>query len=110
MSEYRINVYWSEEDNVFVAKVPDLPGCMAHGDTRTTALGNAKKAVQAWIDTAREFGDPIPKPKKKRITSPQFTEVKDGSETGKELSLRMRNPQNFSYTKISRTILNPVAR
>jgi len=60
MHKYEIIIYWSEEDQVFVADVPELPGCMVHGKTHDEALANTKEAVQLWIDTAREFGDPSP--------------------------------------------------
>ena len=67
MNKYEIIIYWSHEDQVFVAEVPELPGCMAHGDTEESALQQAKVAIQLWIDTAREFGDPIPEPKGRRL-------------------------------------------
>ena len=67
MDKYEIILYWSEEDNAFIAEVPELPGCMAHGDTQEAALANAKEAIRLWIDTAREFGDPIPAPKGQRL-------------------------------------------
>ena len=67
MYRYEIIVYWSDEDGAFVAEVPELPGCMAHGDTQEAALANVKGAIQLWVDTAREFGDPIPEPKGKRL-------------------------------------------
>ena len=50
-----------------MAEVPELPGCTAHGNTHEEALANAKAAMQLWIDTAREFGDPIPEPKGHRL-------------------------------------------
>ena len=62
MHKYEIIVYWSNEDQACIAEVPELPGCMAHGDDHETALRNIKDAMQLWIDTAREFGDPIPQP------------------------------------------------
>lgn len=65
--KYEIIIYWSDEDELFIAEVPELPGCMAHGDTPETALANAKEAVELWLDTAREFGDPIPEPKGRRL-------------------------------------------
>jgi predicted RNase H-like HicB family nuclease len=65
--KYEIILYGSNEDGVFVAKVPELVGCMAHGKTQEKALLNAKKAIRLWIDTAREFGDPIPEPKGRRL-------------------------------------------
>jgi predicted RNase H-like HicB family nuclease len=67
MHKYEVIIYWSNEDQIFVAEVPELPGCMAHGDTAETALANAQDAIQLWIDTAREFGDPIPEPKGERL-------------------------------------------
>ena len=67
MDKYEINLCWSEEDKAFIAEVPELPGCMAHGDTQEAALANAKEAIRLWLDTAREFGDPIPAPKGQRL-------------------------------------------
>ena len=67
MYKYEIIIYWSSEDEAFVAEVPELPGCMAHGSTQEDALKNAKEAIQLWIDTAKEFGDPIPEPKGNKL-------------------------------------------
>jgi len=67
MDKYEIILYWNEEDKVFIAEVPELPGCIAHGDTQEAALANAKEAIRLWLDTAREFGDPIPAPKGQRL-------------------------------------------
>ncbi|OOP56673.1 MAG: hypothetical protein AYP45_07810 [Candidatus Brocadia carolinensis] len=67
MYKYEIIIYWSNEDNAFIAEVPELPGCTAHGETPEKALKNAKEAMQLWIDTAKEFGDPIPEPKGERL-------------------------------------------
>ena len=67
MYKYEIIIYWSDEDNAFIAEAPELPGCMAHGNTPEDALKNAKEAIQLWIDTANEFGDSIPEPKGKRL-------------------------------------------
>jgi predicted RNase H-like HicB family nuclease len=65
--KYEIIIYWSNEDQVFIAEVPELPGCMAHGDTNEAALANANEAIQLWIDTAQEFDDPVPEPKGQRL-------------------------------------------
>jgi len=62
MNKYEINIFWSNEDDCFVAEVPELPGCSAHGETHETALENAKQAMTLWIDTARREGRPIPRP------------------------------------------------
>ena len=67
MHKYEIMIYWSNEDQVFIAEVPELPGCMTHGDTQAAALANANEAIQLWIDTANEFGDPVPEPKGQRL-------------------------------------------
>ena len=67
MSKYEIIIFWSNEDNAFIADVPELPGCMAHGNSYEEALINAKDAVELWIQTAKEFGDDIPAPKGQRL-------------------------------------------
>jgi predicted RNase H-like HicB family nuclease len=64
---YEIILYWSAEDDVFVAEVPELPGCMSHGGTQEEALRCVQEAIQLWIDTAQEFGDAIPEPKGRRL-------------------------------------------
>ena len=65
--KYEIILYWSEADGAFVAEVPQLPGCVAHGDTQEAALDSVNQAMDLWIDTAREFGDPVPEPKGERL-------------------------------------------
>ncbi len=67
MHKYEIIIYWTNEDEVFIAEVPELPGCMAHGATHEAALQSVNEAIRLWIDTAREFGDPIPEPKGHRL-------------------------------------------
>jgi predicted RNase H-like HicB family nuclease len=67
MSKYEIIIYWSDEDKSYVADVPELPGCMAHGDTYESALANIKTAMELWVETAREFNDPIPAAKGRRL-------------------------------------------
>ena len=63
MSRYEVIIYWSDEDQVFVAEVPELPGCMADGATHREALANVETIIQEWIETAKELGREIPKPK-----------------------------------------------
>ena len=63
MDRYEIIMYWSNEDAAFIAEVPELPGCMAHGDTQEDALASIKEAMRLWVDTAREFGDLVPEPR-----------------------------------------------
>ena len=63
MHKYEIILYWSNEDQVFVAEIPELPGCIAHGESQEAVLASAQEAVQLWIDTAEEFVDVVPEPK-----------------------------------------------
>ena len=67
INKYEIIIHWSDEDQAFLADVPELPGCMAHGDTYESALCNIKSAMDLWIKTAKEFNDPIPEPKGRRL-------------------------------------------
>ncbi len=67
MYKYEVILYWSNADDSFVAEVPELPGCMAHGPTQEAALANVNQAMDLWIETAKEFGDPIPEPKGERL-------------------------------------------
>lgn len=59
---YAIAIFWSPDDEAFVAEVPDLPGCMADGPTYQAALAAAEDAIRVWIETARELGREIPAP------------------------------------------------
>ena len=61
--KYEIILYWSEDDNAYIAEVPELPGCMADGPTGREALHNVELVAQEWIETAREMGRPVPVPK-----------------------------------------------
>ena len=67
MHKYEIILYWSNEDQVFVAEAPELPGCMAHGDSQEAALRNVNDAMQFWIERAQELGRPVPQPKGERL-------------------------------------------
>ncbi len=67
MHKYEVIIYWSNEDSAFVAEAPQLPGCVAHGDTQEEALKHINQAMDLWLETAREFGDPIPEPKGERL-------------------------------------------
>jgi len=62
-AKYEIIIYWSQEDNAFIAEVPELPGCMADGKTQREVLSNAEVVIREWIDTPKELGRPIPQPK-----------------------------------------------
>lgn len=61
--KYEVIIYWSDEDNSYIAEVPELPGCAADGATYKQAVANAEVIIGEWIETARELGRPIPEPK-----------------------------------------------
>lgn len=63
MNKYEIIIFWSEEDNCFIAEVPELDGCMADGSTYLEALTNAEVIINEWIETAKSLNREIPKPK-----------------------------------------------
>ena len=62
-SKYEIIIYWSTEDDSFVAEVPELPGCMADGKTYQEAVSNAEIVIKEWMEAAKELGRPIPQPR-----------------------------------------------
>jgi predicted RNase H-like HicB family nuclease len=62
-TKYEIILFWSEEDQTYLAEVPELPGCMADGSTQQKALANAEKIIEEWIKTAKEIGRPVPEPR-----------------------------------------------
>ena len=61
--KYELIIYWSESDQAFIVEVPELPGCMADGQTYVEAVTNAEVVIREWIETARELGRDIPTPK-----------------------------------------------
>jgi predicted RNase H-like HicB family nuclease len=63
MPKYEVIIYWSHEDQAFIAEVPELPGCAADGKTYQAALAQAEVVIQEWLETAKELGRPIPTPK-----------------------------------------------
>jgi predicted RNase H-like HicB family nuclease len=67
MIKYQVIIYWSDEDNAFIAEVPELPGCMADGANYQEALKNVEIIAKEWIETARELGREIPQPKGKLV-------------------------------------------
>ncbi len=68
MHKYEIIIFWSNDDQAFIADVPELPGCAsAHGRTPDEALANCQDAIELWLDVAREFGRVIPEPKGRRL-------------------------------------------
>ena len=67
MNRYEVIILWSDRDDSYIAEVPELPGCMAHGESHEEALKNAKEATNLWISAAKDFGDPIPEPKGRQL-------------------------------------------
>jgi predicted RNase H-like HicB family nuclease len=65
--KYEMVIYWSEEDDAYIVEVPELPGCMADGSTYEDAIKNTLAVIREWIDTAKELGREIPKPKGRLI-------------------------------------------
>lgn len=62
-SKYEIIIYWSEDDNCFIAEVPELSGCMADGTSYSETLKNVETVIAEWIETAKQLNRPIPVPK-----------------------------------------------
>lgn len=60
---YEVIIYWSDEDDAFIAEVPELPGCVADGQTYEEAIANVQVVVAEWIETAEDLGRPIPEPR-----------------------------------------------
>jgi len=65
--KYEIIIYWSKEDKVYIAEVPELPGCMADGKTYKQALENAEVIIDQWIATAKSLKRNIPQPKGQKL-------------------------------------------
>jgi predicted RNase H-like HicB family nuclease len=63
--KYEIIIYWSKEDEAYIAEVPELSGCAADGNTYQEALSNVEVIIDEWIETAKLKGREIPKPKGK---------------------------------------------
>lgn len=69
MLHYQIILYWSQEDQAFIAEVPELPGCAADGETYQEALQNVEIIMQEWIETAQSLGRQIPEPRQHLISA-----------------------------------------
>ncbi len=69
MQKYEIVIYWDNQDKIFVANAPELAGCAAHGKTQFDALKNVNEAIELWLETAKEFGDEIPEPKRTKLAA-----------------------------------------
>jgi predicted RNase H-like HicB family nuclease len=69
MSKFEIIIYWSEDDQAYIAEVPELPGCMADGATYREALDNVEVIIQEWIETTQELGRRVPTPKGRKTSA-----------------------------------------
>ncbi len=69
MQKYEIVIYWDNQDKNFVAEVPELAGCVAHGKNQIDAVKNVNDAIELWLETAQEFGDEIPEPKQRKLAA-----------------------------------------
>ncbi|OGB62351.1 MAG: hypothetical protein A2Y94_11410 [Caldithrix sp. RBG_13_44_9] len=63
MNKYEVIIYWSDDDEAYIAEIPELPGCVADGETYFEALKNVEVITQEWIETAQKLGRDIPQPK-----------------------------------------------
>src|SRR3712207_4308029 len=103
MDEYAVVIYWSNEDEAFIAEVPELPGCLTHGDTRRAAVENAEEAIQLWLDTAKEFNRPAPKPKGGRMVlscaEPEHIRLRKQQPTMASSSVKWKNKASL-YPRI----------
>lgn len=111
MHKYQVIIYWSNEDDTFIAEVPELPGCVSHGDTHAIALANANEAIQLRIDTAKEFGEPIPLPKRRRMVSTKFgsSKSKMPGSFGHPTTVRRNNPKVINNVRPFHSTTNPKA-
>lgn len=116
--DYQVLIYWSEEDQAFIAEIPELPGAMADGETRQEALANAEWVIQEWIETARELGRFIPAPQGRLMTIPEAADrlglsvamVRRYCSTGKlpaqkvgrDWTVRQRDVEHFAASKRQR--------
>lgn len=66
---YEVIIYWDAQDGIYVAEVPELLGCAAHGDTYEAALHEAQGAMETWVKVARELGRSVPEPKGRLVAA-----------------------------------------
>jgi predicted RNase H-like HicB family nuclease len=75
VSRYEVIIYWSKDDQAFIAEVPELSGCAADGPTNQEALANVESVIQEWIETAKDIGYSIPEPKRRLACDASITET-----------------------------------
>lgn len=69
IQKYEIVIYWDNDDKIFVAEVPELSGCAAHGKTQIESVKNVNEAIELWLETVREFNDEIPEPRQRKLAA-----------------------------------------
>jgi len=87
LTKYEIILYWSPDDNAFIAEVPELAGCMADGETRADALENVERMIPEWIEAAKELGRdiPVPKGRRKNADKQDYPPIPDDEATPDDL-------------------------
>lgn len=98
MYKYEIVIYWSNEDGLYIAEAPNLPGCVTHGDTYKDALANVEEAIQLWVDTAKEFGNPIPEAKGRRSITSSARVMSKGQDQYKRTRAKRRNNPHVTFS------------
>ena len=89
-SRYELIIFWDKSDQIFVVDVPELPGCMAHGRTKSAAIANAEAAIELWIETAKQDGLPVPEPRgrlmfaRNRVSTSSKAQIPDPSGASNE--------------------------
>jgi len=66
---YEVRIFWSAEDGLYIAHVPELEGCITHGTSYESALAHAREAMSLWLDVARRSGDPVPRPRRRHAVA-----------------------------------------
>ena len=111
---YEIRIFWSDEDQAYLAEVPDLPGALADGATRQEALANAEIIIQEWVETAQELDRPIPASLGRFMTVSEVAErlglsvamvrryceagILPAQKVGRDWSLRQKDVEQFAAT------------
>ena len=101
---YLINIFWSEEDQCYIAEVPELEGCMTHGKSTLEAAKNAEEAIASWVAAAKKLKHPIPEPVLKHKVSGKFN-VRLPKEINKSLIVKAAQ-QGVSLNQMVTTLLS----
>lgn len=86
--KYLTRIYWSNEDEAYVAEVPDLPGCVSHGTTLPEAASNIQEAMELWLESAARHNDPIPEPDPIRARLSEIGSLLNISELSRRTGLK----------------------